>query len=61
MWLEHHGDLAIKNLKTNDSCTVVFKKCGFFEDVRYDVEGYVKDASGKQMFVDYVGFAGAPE
>jgi hypothetical protein len=30
MWVEHHGELKITNLKNGDTCSVTFQKCGFF-------------------------------
>jgi len=47
MWIEHHGELKINNLKTGDTCNANFKKCGFFSNgVDYKVEGYIQDSDG---------------
>jgi len=45
LWLEHHGELNISNLKNGDTCKVNFKKCGLFgSGVDYFVEGYIQDS-----------------
>jgi len=49
MWMEHHGDLNISNLKNGDSCHIKFKKCGFFGSVDYKVEGIVSDSEGNEI------------
>jgi len=47
MWIEHHGELSLTNLKTGDTGIVNFKKCGFFgNSVTYNVDGNVKDSEG---------------
>jgi len=47
MWIEHHGELKVSNLKTGDNCTVNFKKCGFFgSGVDYTLSGNIQDSDG---------------
>jgi len=47
MWVEHHGEVSVTNLKNGDTCTVEFKKCGFFSNsVEYKVEGFIKNSEG---------------
>lgn len=49
MWIEHYGDMKIENLLNGDSCVLNFKKCGMFEGVRYDIEGYIVDKNGQKI------------
>jgi hypothetical protein len=50
MWLEHHGDLKVTNLKNGDTCDIHLKKCGFFGNgPEYKVEGVVLDKDGNPI------------
>lgn len=48
-WIEHYGDLEVRNLTTGDSCTILFTKSGFFESTRYDVSGDIVNSKGKKI------------
>lgn len=47
MWVDHYGDLIIKNHTTGDTATITFTRSGFFGVGRYEILGYVKDKDGK--------------
>jgi hypothetical protein len=49
MWIEHFGNLEIKNLDGSFQCTVAFKKSGIFQGTQYKVEGYIIDNQGKRL------------
>jgi len=50
MWIEHHGDVDITNLKTGDRCIVSFEKAGFFDDkANTRVKGYITNKDGKKF------------
>jgi len=50
MWIEHHGDVDITNLKTGDRCIVTFEKAGFFDDkANTRVKGYITNKEGKKI------------
>jgi len=50
MWIEHHGDVDITNLKTGDRCVVTFEKAGFFDDkANTRVKGFITNKEGKKM------------
>lgn len=48
IWIEHYGELTVSNLSNGDKCVITFKKSGFFEGTRYDIDGYVVDKTGKK-------------
>lgn len=48
-WIEHYGDLVVKNLTTGDSCTMKFTKSGFFEGKRYDISGDIINSKGEKI------------
>jgi len=49
MWVEHHGELQITNLKNGDNCNINFKKCGFFGNgVDCRVEGFIQNSEGER-------------
>lgn len=50
-WCEHYGELEITNLKNGQTCVIhCYKNSGFFGgSVNYNVDGEVKDASGKTV------------
>jgi hypothetical protein len=55
MWVEHHGELTITNLKNGDICTLTFQKCGFFSNSAVkNIQGNIKDSEGN-VFVDLRG------
>jgi len=50
MWIEHYGDLVIKNITTGDSVTVEFTKSGLWKiGCEYKVAGVVTDKAGKKI------------
>lgn len=57
MWIEHHGDVDITNLKTGDRAVVTFEKAGFFDDkANTRVKGYITNQGGKKMYVEFFYF-----
>eukprot|EP01103_Thecamoeba_quadrilineata_P013974 TRINITY_DN4028_c0_g1_i2.p1 TRINITY_DN4028_c0_g1~~TRINITY_DN4028_c0_g1_i2.p1 ORF type:complete len:339 (-),score=35.29 TRINITY_DN4028_c0_g1_i2:90-1106(-) len=46
VWVDHHGNMPLKNQATGDKCDIKWKKCGWFGANRYEVEGDVVDAQG---------------
>jgi len=46
MWVDHYGDLEIKNNTTGDICSVKFTRCGYFGSGRYEINGFVQDKTG---------------
>lgn len=48
MWLEHFGQVSIKNHRTGHTSVINFKKSGMFQGTQYKVEGYVYDEEGNQ-------------
>lgn len=72
LWMDHFGQLAVKNLRTGDVCNLTFEKCGWLSRGRYEVSGYVKTSEGKEthyisgkwnesMSVKWVRDAGQPK
>lgn len=52
MWIEHYGDMTIRNLTTGDYAIVEFSKSGVFKiGAEYKLAGCVFDKSGKKMYV----------
>jgi hypothetical protein len=52
MSIEHHGELVVTNLVSNEVCTVKFEKSGFFGGINYDFKGFCKNAQGKDVYVE---------
>jgi len=50
-WLEHFGELKIINLKTKESCSVTFQKCGWTNlfSAIYDIKGYITNSKGEKL------------
>jgi len=46
VWIDHFGELDIKNLKNNDSLVLTFEQCGWLGKRRYEVHGDVKTEQG---------------
>lgn len=46
LWIELRGSFSIKNPSTGDTCTLHYKKAGWFEGVNYEISGEVRDKSG---------------
>lgn len=46
MYVDHHGDMLIRNEKTNDLCRINMKKRGWFESEPNRVQGTVEDQDG---------------
>lgn len=46
MWIDHFGTLAVRNIKTKDTCNITFEKCGWLGKGRYELSGHVKDSKG---------------
>jgi len=51
IWIDHFGQLKITNLHTGDSCTIDFERCGWLSRGRYEINGSVRDASGRETHV----------
>lgn len=60
-WLEHYGDLEVKNLTTGDTATIKFKQgnaillmliflAGLFEGVQKKIGGFVVSKDGKKWY-----------
>jgi len=49
MWIEHFGVLHIKNVDGSLSCTINFKKSGFFQGTQFKVEGFIEDKDGNKL------------
>jgi len=47
MWVDHYGEIEVKNEKTGDSCVLKLKKAGWLGSGRWEVQGEVKNAEGK--------------
>jgi hypothetical protein len=47
MWIDHFGDCEIVNYKTKEKCRLEFRKCGWFSKGRYEVRGWILNASGE--------------
>lgn len=46
IWVEHVGSFPVKNLTTGDTCTLQYKKAGWFEGVNTDISGEARDKDG---------------
>lgn len=46
IWVEPRGPFPIKNTTTGDTCTVLYKKAGWFEGINYEITGEVRDKDG---------------
>ncbi|KAI3993450.1 hypothetical protein MKX01_002463 [Papaver californicum] len=44
-WVDSWGDLIVTNINTKDRVVLNFKQCGWFGAGRYEVDGYVYNAS----------------
>lgn len=51
LWIEHYGDLIVRNLRNGDSCSMKFTKSGFFESTRYDISGEIVDCKGEKIIL----------
>jgi len=50
MWIEHHGELKITNLKNGDNCKVNFQKCGFFGNSAIkNIQGIIRDSEENEI------------
>jgi len=46
IWVEHVGSFPVKNLSTGDTCTLQYKKAGWFEGVNSTISGEARDNDG---------------
>jgi len=46
VWVDNYGDMLIRNLKTGDKCTIVFKQRSWWGKNYGEVEGTVLDKRG---------------
>lgn len=46
IWIERTGTIPLKNLATGDSCTLHYKKSGWFEGINYEISGETRDKDG---------------
>lgn len=44
-WIDSSGDMILTNMTTGDKVVLYFQPCGWFGAGRYEVDGYVYDAS----------------
>jgi hypothetical protein len=52
MWIEHYGDLTLRNLNTGDYAVIEFSKSGVFKiGTEYKIAGMVFDKNNKKMYV----------
>jgi len=49
IWLDHYGEIEIKNPKTGEKIILSFTKCGWFSKGWHDVSGVVYDAKGNAV------------
>ncbi|KAK4309804.1 hypothetical protein Pmani_018565 [Petrolisthes manimaculis] len=49
IYMEHHGNMIIKDNTTGYQCRVIFHKSSFFSSRRHRVTGTVYDASGREV------------
>merc|ERR1712023_10845 len=47
MWIDHYGDMEVKNHATGDVAKLTFVQCGFWSGTQYEVTGEVRDKDGK--------------
>ncbi|GAM23883.1 hypothetical protein SAMD00019534_070580, partial [Acytostelium subglobosum LB1] len=50
MWLDHYGDLTIKNHTTGDKCVLKFAKSGWLGAGRYSVTGEILDSEDEVRY-----------
>ncbi|KAI0221442.1 hypothetical protein L0F63_001893, partial [Massospora cicadina] len=50
MYIEHYGDMVIKNHTTGVSCTLTFHRTGWRSSNRHVVRGKVRDADGREVW-----------
>lgn len=50
IWLDHYGDMVVKNHTTGDVCSLAFKPCGWRGKGQYEIEGSVKDKIGEKFY-----------
>jgi len=46
IWLDHYGDMEVKNLKTGERAALTFTKCGWFSKGWHEIAGTIYDAKG---------------
>lgn len=46
IWVEHVGAFPVKNLTTGDTCTIHYKKAGWFEGLHTEISGEARDKDG---------------
>lgn len=46
VWMDHYGELTIRNLKTGDKAVIQFKQCGWFGKNWHEIEGQLYDSKG---------------
>jgi len=46
VWIERTGTIPLKNLTTGDTCTINYKKSGWFEGINYEFTGETRDKDG---------------
>ncbi|KAK4328176.1 hypothetical protein Pmani_001414 [Petrolisthes manimaculis] len=49
IYMEHHGNMVVKDNTTGYQCRVIFHKGSFFSSSRHRVTGTVYDASGREV------------
>ncbi|KAJ9075215.1 hypothetical protein DSO57_1038180 [Entomophthora muscae] len=50
MYIEHYGDMVIKNHKTGESCTLTFHRTGWRSSNQHVIRGMVHDANGREVW-----------
>jgi len=49
MWIEHFGELRIKNMNGSAEAVIIFTKSGLFQGCQYKVSGYIYNREGKKI------------
>jgi len=49
MWIEHYGELRIRNLNGSAEANMTFTKSGLFQGCQYKISGYIVNSKGKKL------------
>lgn len=50
IYIEHYGDMIVRNHRTGDVCQLTFKQRGWGGRGAFELEGVARDASGKELW-----------
>jgi len=48
MWMDHYGEMEIRNKVTNEKATLTFTQCGWFSKGWHEVNGKILNSKGKE-------------